>query len=171
MFRSPSPPLRAAPLRTAVVRCRRIAAVADRDRERRKWASKRALPLGAVSAHLRHSGRRPDRQRRRRFRLAPSGSGDGSQRRHKGTRPRHPRPSDHDRMACGFRRRRARSLRQHHIIDGGANDIKDPVHQGSSKGMINLNGKMVERLHAAARRHGAPHAEDCGGDRQNPPAS
>ena len=29
---------------------RRLAAVADRGRERRKWAGKRALPLGAVSA-------------------------------------------------------------------------------------------------------------------------
>ncbi len=39
-------------------RSRRRAAIADRDRERLKWAGKRALPLGAVSAHKRHSARR-----------------------------------------------------------------------------------------------------------------
>ncbi len=37
-------------LRTADGRSRRIAAVADHDRERRKWAGKRALPLDARSA-------------------------------------------------------------------------------------------------------------------------
>ena len=41
--------------RTAGVR-RRVA-VADRDRERLKWAGKRALPLAAVSAHNRSSVR------------------------------------------------------------------------------------------------------------------
>ena len=39
----------------ADVRCRHLAAVADRGRERRNWASKRPLPLGEVSARSRRS--------------------------------------------------------------------------------------------------------------------
>ena len=63
-------------LRTADGRCRRIAAVADREREWRKWAGKRALPQGAEAARSGHTWERRQAVAKGGF-LSFSGNGTG----------------------------------------------------------------------------------------------